>query len=134
MPGQKLQLADGANLENKTLVSHGLYFTTQPAPANKHFGEVVPVRRASDHRATSLPGEGSGRAASALQIARASSVAPATCFASASASCARTQITVSGGTRERTAAASTGSFPASSTSPTTRSLYGSGTCSAFPIV
>ena len=38
------------------------------------------------------------------------------------------------GTRERTAAASTGSFPASSTSPTTRSLYGSGTCSALPIV
>jgi len=42
VPGQKMTLAEGDNTENKTLVTHGLYFTTQPAPVNKRFGGFLP--------------------------------------------------------------------------------------------
>jgi len=42
VPGQKLTLAEGENPDNKTLVTHGLYFTTHAAPVNKRFGGFLP--------------------------------------------------------------------------------------------
>jgi len=42
VPGQKFTLASGDNRDNKTLVTHGLYLTTDGAPVGKRFGGFLP--------------------------------------------------------------------------------------------